>query len=196
MAKLLLVRNAAPEKSGHKPSHLWNLSGQGHADCIPLAAAIRPHEPTVVLSSDEPKAIETAELVAAELRLPHAVVPGLHEHDRSNVPNLPTREFISSMALFFAKPNQRVFGMESANQVLSRAEEALKDVVSERRGQNLAVVTHAAVIAAVVAAHARLDAYRLWRAMKAPSYVVLDAETWQLLERVDAVVGPGPAAGA
>lgn len=189
MPTLLLVRNAAPEKSGQKPSHLWPLSEAGRAACVPLAAALRPRGPTAILSSDEPKGIETAELVAAELRLPHAVVPGLHEHDRSNVPNLPTREFVSSMALFFAKPTQRVFGLESANQVLSRAEEALQDAVSDRPGQNLAVVTHAAVIAVVAAAHSRFDAYQLWRAMKAPSFVVLDAATLALLERVDDPLG-------
>jgi len=39
-----------------------------------------------IFSSSEPKAIETAEIIGNGLSLPVEIQPGLHEHDRSNVP--------------------------------------------------------------------------------------------------------------
>jgi broad specificity phosphatase PhoE len=189
MSKLLLIRNAAPEKDSRRPSHLWKLSEEGKASIVPLASAIRVHGPELVVSSDEPKGVETAELLAAELRLPHEVVSGLHEHDRTNVPHLRTHEFISSMALFFSKPTLKVFGSESATSVLQRVEESLREVVADHAGKTVAVVSHAAAIAVFAAAHSDVNGFQLWRSMKAPSYLVFDADTLRLLERVDQLPG-------
>lgn len=189
MSKLLLIRNAAPEKDSRRPAHLWKLSESGRSSIGPLADSIRAHAPQVVISSDEPKGIETAELLAAELQVPHVVAPGLHEHDRTNVPHLRTHEFISSMALFFSKPTSNVFGSESATSVLRRVEQALREVVAEHAGKTIAVVSHAAAIAVFAAAHSNENAFQLWRSMKAPSYLVFDADTLALLERVDCLPG-------
>ena len=46
-----------------------------------------------MVSSEEPKAVETAGIAAGCLGLGCSVYPGLHEHDRTGVPFLGDEEF-------------------------------------------------------------------------------------------------------
>src|SRR5436190_12024140 len=94
MRKMILIKHAAPEVVPDVPSERWRLSEAGRQRCAPLAEAIRPHAPGLIVSSLEPKAAETGELVAARLGVAFETAEGLHEHDRSNVPHLRSREFI------------------------------------------------------------------------------------------------------
>ena len=93
MPKLILIKHAAPEVVPSVPSEQWRLSDKGRASCTPLAELVRPHAPKAIVSSTEPKAIETAELVAKHIGIGHTTAPDLHEHDRSGVPHMRSSEF-------------------------------------------------------------------------------------------------------
>src|SRR3954447_3995876 len=173
MRKVILVKHAAPQVVPGVPPEKWTLSEQGKQRCGPLAEALRAYQPGLVVSSREPKAVETGELVAGQLALPFEAVEGLHEHDRSNVPHLPSREFISLMELFFRRPDERVLGRETAAECLRRFEAAIERVLADHAGQNVAVVSHGTVIALFVAKHAGGKAFDLWRQMGLPSFRVL-----------------------
>ena len=80
MRKLILVKHARPQVTDGVASHEWGLSDEGRAACGPLAEAIRPHDPAVIVTSNEPKAQETGRLVADALGKPLETVPGLQEH--------------------------------------------------------------------------------------------------------------------
>ena len=45
----------------------WKLSDEGRRACVPLADEIASHSPALIITSDEPKAIETGRLVAERL---------------------------------------------------------------------------------------------------------------------------------
>ena len=124
MGKLILVKHAAPEVVPAVSSEQWGLSERGRASCAGLAEALRAHQPDVIVSSDESKARETAELVAKELGVPFASAPGLHEHDRRGVPHMRSGEFISHVELMLRKRNDRVLGNESADEALRRVRTA------------------------------------------------------------------------
>ena len=64
MRKLILVKHAAPFVIPGTPPDRWRLSDKGKESCIPLADALKVHAPSVVLSSEEPKAQETAAGIA------------------------------------------------------------------------------------------------------------------------------------
>src|SRR5687767_3511724 len=100
MRKLVLIKHAPPQVVPGTPSEQWTLSDAGRAACGPLAERVRPHRPAAIVASVEPKARETAEIVGAALAVPVSTADDLHEHDRSNVPHLPSREFISMVELF------------------------------------------------------------------------------------------------
>lgn len=186
MRRLILIKHAAPQVVPGVPPERWSLSDDGRRRCGPLAELVRPHGPSAVVSSIEPKAAETGELVAAALGVSASTAGELGEHDRSNVPHLPTREFISLMEVVFRKPAERVLGRESAAAALARFERAIAGVLAANPGQSadaaatagdaapVAVVSHGTVIALLLAKHGGGRAFDLWRRMGLPSVAVLE----------------------
>ena len=187
MAKLILIKHAPPQIEPGVPPHEWKLSAAGREKASALAERLRPHRPSIVFTSDEPKAVETAEIVAKALGVLHEVVPGLHEHDRSNVPQMPTREFISSVALFFKKPTELVLGLETAEQARRRITVAMDRILADNETRDVAVVTHGTVLALYLAPLLDGDPFDLWRRLGLPSYVVLDGERMEAVETVERV---------
>jgi broad specificity phosphatase PhoE len=173
MRRLILIKHAPPEVVPGVAPDEWKLSERGRALCTPLAEAVRPHSPTVVVSSTESKAAETGELLASLLSVPFETASGLHEHDRSNVPHMPSREFISAMELFFRRPGERVLGRETADEAEARFREAVMRVLAAHPHGNVAVVSHGTVIALLVAKATRQSPFRLWRELGLPSFLVL-----------------------
>jgi broad specificity phosphatase PhoE len=188
MAKLILVKHAAPEVVPDVSSEQWRLSDRGRASCASLAEALRPHRPSVIVSSEEPKASETGGLVAQQLGVPCGTAPDLHEHDRRGVPHMRSGEFISHVELMFRKRDQRVLGHESADEALRRFRDALRDVLARHPEETVAVVSHGTVIALYVAEHTKdHTAFELWRKLGLPSFVVLarpELRVEQIVERI------------
>jgi broad specificity phosphatase PhoE len=183
--KLILIKHASPLVIPGTPPEKWKLSDKGRESCTPLAEAIRPPAPAVIVASEEPKARETAEILAAQLGVPAETAPGLHEHDRSNVPHMRSGEFISHMEVFFRKPTERVLGRESAVAALDRFESAVNDVIANHPGDgNIAIVSHGTVIALLAAEHSDRYGYELWREMGLPSFVVFELPAFKLSEVV------------
>lgn len=185
--KLILVKHAPPEVVPGVPPEQWALSVKGRALCGPLAEKLAAHQPAVIVSSEEPKAAETARLIAEGLGVPWRTAPGLQEHDRSNVPHLPSREFISMVELFFRRPAELVLGRETADAARERFDGAVRQVVAEQPQGNVAVVSHGTVIALWLAGRQRRTAFDVWRAMGLPSYAVLTLPALELKESVDRI---------
>ena len=190
MRKLILIKHASPLVIPGTPPEKWKLSDKGRESCGPLAEAIRPHGPTVIVSSEEPKARETAEVIAQALGVPVETAPDLHEHDRTNVPHMRSGEFISHMEVFFRKPTERVLGRESAVAALDRFESAVDTVIAKHPGDgNIAIVSHGTVIALLAAEHSDRYGFELWREMGLPSFVVFELPGLELGEVVAKVAG-------
>jgi broad specificity phosphatase PhoE len=185
MSKLILIKHAKPIVTPDEPPERWPLSDEGRAKCAALAERLQPHAPAFVIASDEVKASETGQRVAETLGVPFEVFPGLHEHDRTDVPQMQTREFISYMALLFKKPDELVLGNESGNEALERFSKALDEVLKKHEGKDVAVVTHGTVLALYVAGKTGEDPFGLWRRMGLPSFVVLEGA--KVVAAVDAV---------
>ncbi|WP_428938270.1 histidine phosphatase family protein [Fontivita pretiosa] len=190
MPRLILIKHASPLVVPGEPAHRWRLSEQGRAACVPLAEALRNHAPAVIVSSTEPKAVETAELVAAHLAIPHETASDLHEHDRSNVPHMRSGEFISMMELMFRKPDQLVLGRETARQAQQRFSRAVESVINRHKDRDLAIVSHGTVIALFVAQHSATPAFQLWRTMQLPSFVVMEHPGWRVVDTTASIRRP------
>jgi|SRR5688500_14601635 len=174
MSKLILIKHAAPDIVPEVSSEQWRLSQRGRESCAALAEKLREHQPAAIISSEEPKAKETAELVAQHLDVAWRTFPGLHEHDRRGVPHMRSGEFISHVELMLRKRDQRVLGHESADEALARFRGALRDVLSQHPDETIAVVSHGTVIAMYVADHSEdHTAFALWRQLGLPSLVVM-----------------------
>jgi broad specificity phosphatase PhoE len=109
MRRLILVRHAAPAKDRSVPARDWLLSSSGRAEADRLAELLAPLAPSVIISSDEPKAQQTAQPLAERLGLAVEVVAGLREHERRTVGYLDDEAFQATMARFFAEPDVLIF---------------------------------------------------------------------------------------
>jgi broad specificity phosphatase PhoE len=187
MAKLILIKHAPPLVDPARPAHRWALSEAGREKCKMLARQLAPHALARMVSSEEPKAAHTAEIVALQLDIPWETAPGLHEHDRANVPHMRSAEFISMMELFFRKPDELVLGKETANQAQARFSAAVERVIEQHDSENIAVVTHGTVMALYLAPLTNRPAFELWRDLGLPSFVVLARPPLRVIETVSKI---------
>jgi 2,3-bisphosphoglycerate-dependent phosphoglycerate mutase len=165
---VLLVRHSVPEVDPARPAEEWRLSEEGRRRCGPLAAWLARLEPTRIVTSTEPKARETAELVGAELGLEVEESDGLRETARRTVPWLEAGEFRRAMRALFERPDDVVFGEESAEQALVRFSAALDGL-----GELTIVVSGGTVISLYAAARTGRDAFELWSGLELPDLVVI-----------------------
>jgi broad specificity phosphatase PhoE len=179
---LLLVRHAAPEVVPGVPAREWRLSDDGRRAAEALAARVTPYLPSLVATSAEPKARETAELLAARLGVPTESAAGLHEHVRDNVGYLGRERFEAAVAACFARPDELVLGRETAAQALARFSRAVEAVLAAHPAGNLAIVTHGTVMALFVAARTGRDPLPFWRGLALPDLVVLSLSDFALLD--------------
>jgi broad specificity phosphatase PhoE len=184
---LILVKHSLPEIDPTRPANQWHLSEAGRLRCAALAERLAEYQIAVVVSSREPKAIETAHIVAARLNLPFETAPDLHEHDRSNMPHLNAEQFRKAAARLFDEPDRVVFGAESAVEAQRRFARAVSRVEAQRAGHNVAIISHGTVISLFVARHNTLDARELWHKLGLPSFIALSLPDMQLMEIVETI---------
>lgn len=124
----------------------WGLSELGRRRAE--AAAARPWVRRLarIVSSEERKARETAEILGRAAGVAPEVRPGFHENDRSATGYLPPPEFEAMADAFFAEPDRSQRGWETARaaqaRILAAVEEALRDHPPDR---SVAFVGHGAV---------------------------------------------------
>ena len=173
MRRLVLVKHSMPEIDPAKPASAWKLGEVGRRRAESLAAKLMEFNPSVIWSSKESKAVETAEAVARELGVQVEIADGLEEHHRDNVPFMSSKdEFEEAVERFFLHPDELVLGMETANQARDRFAAAIDKVIEAGQSDSI-VVTHGTVITLYVASVAGVQMMSFWRRLGLPSYVVL-----------------------
>jgi broad specificity phosphatase PhoE len=165
---VLLVRHSVPEVDPSIPAADWRLSPEGRRRCTALAERVAAHEPDVVVSSPEPKARETAELLAARLGLVLREASELREQERRTVGWLERAELEASIRRLFAEPDRVVFGEESAADALSRFSRAVDGL-----GDGAVVVSHGTVISLYAAGRTGRDAFEIWSGLELPDLLVV-----------------------
>ncbi len=125
----------------------WPLSPRGRARMaqaltLPWMSGIR-----AVWCSRERKALDAADVLAANLGLPISTLPVLGENDRSATGYLPGAEFEALADAFFANAEQSVRGWERAVDAQHRIIDAVDQVVSASTGSggDIAIVSHGGV---------------------------------------------------
>lgn len=180
---LILVKHSVPEIIEEVPAREWKLSKEGHARAERLAHRLIRFIPDVIVSSKELKARETAESIARGLQLDFYRAEGLQEHDRSNVAYLSQDDFQVSVREFFQRPDQLVFGSETAEQAQSRFTEAVHFVLRSYANKTVVIVAHGTVISLFVSRLTGISGFSLRKEMGLPSFLVLDLESNTLVAR-------------
>lgn len=183
MPSLLLVKHAQPDIIPNVPAREWRLGERGRAQSARLAEALRPYRLGVVVSSDEPKAVETGRIVAEILGLPYHSAPGLREHDITGEPYLDDpAAFEVAVKSLFSVPERRVFGNESAEEALRRFSGAVERGLEPYPNDDIVLVAHGRVNTLFVAAYNDVEPFAFWKNWPLGAFAVLARPGYGVLE--------------
>ncbi len=172
MPTLYLVRHAWPEVRPDEPAEQWPLSEQGRAHAVGVGQSLRDEGIRAVRSSPEPKALETAELIADQLGLDVTVDRDLGEARRTWV----AEDYETFVARFFAEPEASANGWERAIDAQRRMVAAV-DRFAEELGDGAGlIVSHGLVLSLYLAYLALRSLVDLddWRAIRMPDLAVVE----------------------
>ncbi len=183
---LILVRHSAVHPDPAIPSHEWLLSEDGRYRCHTLAAKLQPYPLDQFITSHEPKAIETGQIMADVFGVPCQVAAGLQEHDRRGVPYFASKvAFETAVATFFTHPTELVFGAETAVQARERFGTAVAQQRNNHPHNHLAIVTHGTVLTLFICQHnPQLAPLPFWQVLTLPCAFVLSLPDYQLQQSI------------
>lgn len=190
MQALILVKHSLPEIDPSFPAKEWVLSNEGRRRARILGERLDRYSLDLIVSSAEPKAIETAEIAAGVLNVRMEVVEGLHEHERVNAGFLEKERFEQSIRQFYEQPADLIFGEETADCAYDRFANAVFGILDRSCRENLAIVTHGTVLSLLVSRNSDLEPIALWKKLRLPSWVVLSRRDFRVIEvwpSIDAV---------
>jgi broad specificity phosphatase PhoE len=107
-----LIKHAQPVLDATVPAREWVLGAEGEEQSKRLGASLRRFIPCRLVTSPEPKALRTCEIVAGELNIPMTIVDGLQEIDRPVLPIMAPAEHERVNARIFSEADSRVIGGE------------------------------------------------------------------------------------
>lgn len=169
---LYLVRHAHSKVDRSTSPAAWGLTDKGRADAAALAHHLEETGVGLVLSSDELKAIETANVVADVLGIASEVDSGFREQGGSHPQWAETEEdFVSLVGDAFGRPSEFVIGNETMDAAAGRFEAAVRPRLDG--AENGMVVAHGRVISAFVAGHNEIDTFEFWRGLAMPALITL-----------------------
>lgn len=180
---LILVKHSLPEIDKTLPAREWKLSEEGRVRAEQLAEELRRFQPDVVISSNERKAKETAEIIGRLHQLKFHIAEDLREHDRGNVSPLSQDQFRASVQEFFEKPDELVFGQETAAQTHARFYRAVHSILNEYKNKTIVIISHGTVISLFVSRLTGSSDFELWNMLGLPSYIAMDLHSNTLIVR-------------
>jgi broad specificity phosphatase PhoE len=165
--KIILVKHAMPVLDADVPASSWRLGAEGERQAAALADRLEANAPYALVCSGEPKAVRTAEIVAARAGIDLRVVADLGEIDRPALPIVDAAEHERLNRPIFEQPGRAMLGNESADDALARFSAALHEE-AERLGAglNLVVITHGTVMALFAGAHSPVDPWKMWQRLQ------------------------------
>ena len=127
------------------PVERWSLSSAGLARARAMLDQPWVGELDRIVSSDETKAVQTAELLAEATGLRVEVRAGIGENNRTATGFLPPEEFETTADRFFAEPEESVRGWERAVDAQARIVDGLADLLDPTDTRSTVVVGHGGV---------------------------------------------------
>lgn len=183
MPTLILVRHSISRQQPGISAHEWELTDEGHARCKILAERLKIYSPEVIVTSPEPKAQQTAKILAAELGKSLETEVGLGEHRRETATYFADEtEFRAKVHELLIKPDELIFGEETGTAAYQRFRSAIGSILARYPAKNVVAVTHGTVMSLFVARVSHLDPIDFWQNLGMPAYVVLSLLDFQIVE--------------
>lgn len=178
MAKLHLVRHGPVNVDRSIPGAEWQLSPIAKKAIEAVVSKVSP-VPTRIVSSPEPKALGTAEVLARQFDLPVEVRDGLEEHHRRTAQFIEDPDdFRRTIQRLFADPTTIIYGSESAEMALDRFQSTVHAIMSER-AEDCLIVSHGTVLSLYLGGFG-CQGFELWSNLQLPD---LRTVSWPRIER-------------
>lgn len=136
--------------------------------------------PATLVSSTEPKAIQTASIIAEYLSLELSTRDGLREHRRSGKFLLKS-DFHSSIQAFFEHPTSVMYGQESCDELGLRIKNEIDSALSHDPSKNVILVTHGTAMTSFIMRHWQVDPFELWKSLGLPAYLSFTVPTFDIV---------------
>lgn len=172
---LVLVRHAMPDVIPGVDSRGWRLGEAGRAAAAKLAGKLAAGRLAAVFSSDEPKAWQTADEIAAAAGLDVCIDAGFAEVQR---PTQWDEDYRAAAARYLSHGAQ---GWESRDSVVRRFGEAVERALATHAGGDVVVVNHGLALSLYLAARTDIAAVPFWRELAFPDAWRLDLESVSLV---------------
>lgn len=177
--RVVLVRHAMPVIDPARPAGEWPLAGDVAESVLSLAEAMSDQEPDGIVSSPEPKALGTAELLAAHLDIAVSRDDALREQGLDTIPWIDGPDgFRQRVREHFERANEIVFGEESSAAAAARFAGALER--ARERYRTPVLVTHGRIMCGYLAATFGVDPVELWESLRMPDAHVIDLRSGRL----------------
>ena len=175
--RLHLVRHAEVTPRPELPGPSWLLSAAGREAAERLGASDRWAPCAAVYTSPEPKAVATAQRIAAPPGLPLRI-----DRDLREVDGRPwSDDYRGDVRRYLA--GEAVAGWEPRDEALARVREAVARIASA--GEEAAIVSHGLVLTLYLADLQSLDAdatFALWSSVRFPDVALVDVAAGRVLE--------------
>lgn len=175
MRRLYLVRHAEPDINPRLPAAEWSLTSRGVASSRRLASALSGFGPTVIISSPERKAVETANLIAESLEIAVQVDERVSEHGAGPDSFINDyAEFRAMVQRHFEAADEIVFRHESSLEAGSRFAACVGEVCVPEEVPVL--VSHGRIMASWLAELSGTPAWEVWTSFRLPDLIEVDLE--------------------
>ena len=175
---VILIRHAMPQVVAGVSSTLWTLGESAREDCVLLAHALPKDLGPVIYTSPEPKAAETAAVLALRLGLQVVKDARLAEADR---PTTWDDDYRAMVLEYLERGDQP--GWEPAEAVRTRFTAAVDAALAAHPSGDVIVANHGMALSLYAASVADIDLPAFWRALTFPDAWRVDLDT-RVLERL------------
>ena len=175
---VILIRHAMPQIVPGVSSKLWRLGESAKEDCVLLAHALPRDLGPVIYTSPEPKAAETATVVALRLGLRVVTDARFAEVDRPPVGDEDYRAMVLRYLNNSAEP-----GWEPVAAVRIRFAAGVAGALAAHPSGDIIVANHGMALSIYVASVMDIDLPEFWRELTFPDAWRIDLET-RAMERL------------
>jgi broad specificity phosphatase PhoE len=179
MSYLILIRHSISQQRPGVSAHEWALSDEGRLRCATLAAHLVSYRVGRIVSSHEPKAIQTAVALAQAFNgFDNQIIAGLEETHRSTSPYYKNvGDFQAAVISAMHRPDEVVFGEEAFEAARLRFDQTLSQLMEKYADETVAAVSHGTVMSLWLAPLLNRPVEDVWQAMGMPAYAVIEWPT-------------------
>jgi len=144
--EIVFLRHAETQADPDLPACKWHLTPSGRIESYKLAASGLLGEIDAIVSSDELKAVETAEPFARMFGLEIDRNHDFRELNRSAGPFQTREEYISCVQEVLRSTSAQPYGWESAAGALARMKSGVQQIMSQYSSKRVLAVSHGLVL--------------------------------------------------